>query len=196
MPVTDLLSLDDAKANLDKSAGVDDAELMDVIDEATGIIEDLTGPIIPRTVTDVFPNVSGTWHGGNWRRGPTVLVLRTEPALSVTSAAISWAGVVSVTYQPADLVLNTTTGELRLLSGATWTQDVTVVYVAGRSSVPACVHRAMKEQVRHIWETQRGTSTARPSYDAEQFTQTPSGFLVPNRVAEAVAPVRRAPRVG
>lgn len=184
MPVTDLLSLDDAKAHLNIDDSSQDEEIQDAIDEATEIIEDLTGPIIEREVTETHRNVSGQ----------TVL-LREVPVLEVTSAVVSSLGVTSTSYVTGDLTVDPVTGELWVTSGVWWSSDVTVTYTAGRDEVPACVRRAMKDQVKHLWETQRGTASFRPSFGEDELVPTPGGFLVPNRVAEAVRPVARAPRV-
>jgi hypothetical protein len=60
----------------------------------------------------------------------------------------------------------------------------TVVYNAGRASVPADLLLAVKELVRHLWGSQQG-SGSRPGSTPESASP---GFLMPYRVLELIGP--------
>jgi hypothetical protein len=65
-----------------------------------------------------------------------------------------------------------------------------VVYSAGRASCPADLLLAVRELVRHIWETQRG-GTRRPGSSASSETANTiagAAYLFPFRVEQLLAP--------
>jgi hypothetical protein len=72
---------------------------------------------------------------------------------------------------------------------------VRVTYQAGRPIVPANITQATAEIVRHMWETQRGHSGARPGFGEEELLPTSSGFTIPRRAMELLNPHRKAPLV-
>jgi len=52
-----------------------------------------------------------------------------------------------------------------------------------------------KEIVRHMWTTQRGYSGARPGFGEEDLLPTSSGYTIPRRAMELLAPHRKTPLV-
>jgi hypothetical protein len=68
-------------------------------------------------------------------------------------------------------------------SAYTWTEgfnNVSVDYVAGRTSIPADLAHAVLELVRHLWTTQRGSIRRSGTDDYVPG----AGFSMPNRVRE------------
>ncbi len=77
-------------------------------------------------------------------------------------------------------------GIVWLQDGATfWGSPWDVVYEAGRAVIPERFLQACKEQIRHLWDTQRGAAAPSVLSGEEVFT-TSAGmtFSVPRRVIE------------
>ena len=171
------LSIDDAKAHLDITTSLNDAELQDVIDAAEGAISKRVGPLTPTSVTT---RVEGYGWG---------LHLPVRPAISLTSVAIANGGSA---LDLTTLYLDSNSGTVSLQSGAfftAWAYDVT--WQAGRTDVPPDLLHAVKEFVRHLWETQRGAPN-RTAGSALVETIAPTlpvaAFTFPIRVEELLAP--------
>lgn len=183
-----IVDLASVKTHLGKTTTTDDDELLAVITAATAIVESIVGPVIRRTVTDVI-------SGGSRSQ----VLLSTVPVLSVTSIATSSYGQAVASYVTADLTVDTAAGLVRVTDGTWLTGDATVVYVAGRTQVPPNVRWATLELVRHLWSSQRGAATFRPSFAGggaeEDLVAVESGYLIPNRVMEALRPQALAPSV-
>ena len=176
-----IISLAAAKAHLNITSTADDEELRGFIEAATPVVEDVVGPVVVRTYADVDS------HGGPF------LVLANCPVVSLTSlAAVLTSGT---SYEVDDLDLDGQNGIVRRLDGGRFCGPLRITYKAGRAVVPANITQAAKEIVRHMWETQRGHSGARPGFGEEGFVQTGSGFTIPRRVMELLVPHRRAPLV-
>ena len=175
-----ILSLRDAKAHLNQSGTVDDEELRRFIEAATPVVEDVVGPVVVRTYSEVHSSGS-------------LLVLGYCPVVSLTSLAPVLTGGTSSTV--ADLDFDAETGIVRRLDGGSFTGPVRVTYQAGRPIVPANITQATAEIVRHMWETQRGHSGARPGFGEEELLPTSSGFTIPRRAMELLNPHRKAPLV-
>jgi hypothetical protein len=165
-----VLLLADAKAYLNIAGATQDAELQTFIDAAEAVIGRHVGPLAAMAVTErVYANGA--------------LVLSTVPAISLTSVTPVGGTALSL----ADLYLSPAAGVVSYNSGAPigW-GAYTVAYSAGRSTVPADLLLAVKELVRHLWESQRGTGTrAAGPFDS---SSTGPAFMLPNRVAELLAP--------
>lgn len=130
-----LVSLDRVKTHLGlENTTRHDAELVDLIESCTPVIEELAGPVFPRTVTEPLR--------GN--------VLRFAPVMSVLS--VSNGGV---TVDPASYVLD---GPAGLFDLTVWSRDVTVTYVAGRATVPANIRRAALRWISWSWRRDHGGS--------------------------------------
>ena len=176
------VSLADVKAHLQMESSVNDVELQRFIDVAEAAIGTRVGPLTPVSVTEK--------HSG----GGTCLVLKRPRAVSLTS--IAYADGTTSTLADYDLDQDTaivywnvnTTGRF---PGAG--RNVTVTYTAGFASLPADLVHAVKELVRHLWETQRPNRLLR---GASVDDLTPGAFSSwPIRVQELVAPYI-APLVG
>lgn len=177
-----IVSLRDAKRHLNESLTdtAIDEELRGFIEAATPVVEDIVGPVVPRAFTEV--------HDGG-----RTLVLDQCPVVSITTVTGLLAGAGS--YGPAGLDVDPDTGVVRRVDGGVFVGPLRVVYRAGREQVPANIVHGCLEVVRHMWETQRGHSGARPGFGEEEMLPTSSGFTVPRRVFELLHPHRKAPVV-
>ncbi|WP_435252034.1 head-tail connector protein [Streptomyces tendae] len=182
-----LLTLEDAKAQLNTKSDVDDTELQAYIDSVTAVIEEFVGPVEPREVTEQH-------DAGHGRR---VLVLRTMPVLSLTSVTPLLVGGVS--YPVDGLVLDEESGEVRRRNGGSFRGLLQVVEQAGRLSVPSTINLAARMLVQHLWRTQRpsrGGGLAGGGDDYSVASPIPGfGYAVPNRVLELLQPYRLPPGV-
>ncbi|MEU4348305.1 hypothetical protein [Streptomyces sp. NPDC023838] len=183
-----LLTLAEAKAQLDIQTTADDVELLAYIESLTAVIENLVGPVEPRTVTE-------TIHGN----GSTTMVLGQRPVLSLTSLTpILSAGLP---LDVAALALDPGTGELsrldgRYFGGGPWT----VTYQAGRADIPATINVAARILLQHLWRTQYGASRALGGVgggdDYSVNEPVPGwGYAVPNRVLQLLEPYKLPPAV-
>lgn len=177
-----IVSLADAKRHLnqDLTTTTFDEELRRFIEAATPVVEDVVGPVVVRSYTEVHS--SGAF-----------LVLGNTPVVSLTSLVPVLTG--GTTYQVADVDVDSEVGVVRRLDGGVFCGPLRSSYKAGRAIVPANITQGAKEVIRHMWDTQRGHSGARPGFGEEEFVQTGSGFTIPRRVMELLAPHKRAPLV-
>lgn len=176
-----VVSLADVKAqiNVDTYDTEHDDELRSMIEAATEVAEDMVGPVVVRTRTEV--------HAG----GP-LLVLHHAPVVALTS--LTPIHPTAVAYLPVDLDLDGATGIVRRLDGGGFGGPVRVVYIAGRRSVPASIVEGVKLIAAHMWDTQRGHAGARPGFGEDDLMSAPGrGFLVPHRAMEAFRPHLRGP---
>ena len=170
-----IISMAEAKAHLDITSTGDDDELRNFLMCATELVESKVGPCVTRTYTDRV-------HEGPWQ-----LVLNRRPVISVQSVTSTWA--TGPTWTTAQLKVDTEAGIVELLypwpfMWGPW--DVT--FTAGRAIIPERFLQAAKEQLRHLWETQRGSAQAPPLAGEEQFTASMGmSFTVPRRVIELLA---------
>lgn len=146
-----LVTLFDVKAHLNITRTADDDELTGFLLDAIAAVEDLVGPITPRSYTEEFDV-----HSRN-------VVLSHLPVQSVQSVSIQpWLGATP-TDDTLQWRLNSTTGVLRrAVVGGTlpWLGPgsiFTVTYIAGRADVPGPVNRAILNQVADMWKSQRGS---------------------------------------
>jgi hypothetical protein len=148
----------------------------------TPVIEDIVGPVIPKTYTEV---VSGSEK----------LRLGVTPLISVTSVVPFTS--YGTSYVPASMRW-TENGVVVLNYGGCFYGDrFTVTYVAGRKPVPPNISLAAKMILKHMWESQRGSSgTPYQGDPQEDFTVTPSGYLIPYRASALLTPHELGPSVG
>ena len=170
-----IISLAEAKAHLDMTATADDDELRNFLQAATELVESKVGPCVRRTVTERVTE------------GTCELVLRCHPVISVTSVTSVWPGGPS--WTTADLLVDGDAGIVCQKSmWPFWYGPWDVVEVVGRAVIPERFLHAAKEQLRHLWETQRGSSQAPPLAGEETFTTAQGwSFSVPRRVLELLA---------
>jgi hypothetical protein len=182
-----LLTLDDAKAQLNITSTANDAELTAYVNSVDPVIERVIGPVTPREVTEVqdLP-----------RTGAACMVLRTTPVIELTTVEPLLAGVPAVDVD--GLVLDGDTGvvqrfDCRLLRG-----PLRVTYQAGRAEVPATVNLAARMLVQHLWRTQNRASPGLAGGGEDYSVSDPipgMGYAVPNRVLELLEPYKLAPGV-
>lgn len=170
-----VLPIATARAHLNITGIAHDTKLESVIDAAEAVIAQRCGPLVS-TATTV--RIAG---------GGSALVLPVTPALSLTTVT----PVDGTALTLGDLYLDTGAGIVTYNSGSSFSaRYYTVVYAAGRTSVPSDLLMAIQELVRHMWETQRGP-TRRPgstASDATSNTVPGAAYLLPFRVSELIAP--------
>lgn len=196
-----LATLDEFKAHINwkSTSTTTEAELQDFLNAATPVVEHITGPVLPRQVTEL--------HSG----GTAFLVLRERPVMDVigiTEYAGSVARVLTFAASPAAATANSYTLDLptatvvrRAAGGSSITfpdgdLNVTVVYDAGYASVPYNVKKAALEQAGHMFrQTQLGGRPSLQAAVAGGGVSTGYGFGVPNAVEEYLNANRRLPGI-
>lgn len=170
-----LITLDEAKAQLNITTDVHDVELQFFVDAAIRVVERLAGAVVPRTVTEV----------ARQRGGQASLMLMARPVLSVTSLTALRDG--SVYDVSALYVDNPLAGIVRrrddgAITGGPWT----AVYRAGRDEVPEQIGLAARMLVEHLWETQRGAAQVNPPALSVDDSMSVPGvwFAIPNKIRE------------
>lgn len=169
------LELDDAKAHLNITVTTYDLELQAVIDSAEAALAERVGPLVSTQVTRRIP-------GGVWE-----LALPITPAISLTSVTPRSGTALNL----ADLYLDTTTGMVTYNNlGPFVAAYYDVVYAAGRETCPKDLLFAIKELVRHLWQTQRGSgrSMLAEVQPGEVRGIPGAAHLLPFRVSELIAP--------
>jgi hypothetical protein len=182
--VPDVVTPADARAHLGLGDDTShDDELAGFIDAAVEAVEQVVGPILPRTVTERH-------HGG-------IGVLRQAPVLAVTAVASSNGDAVL----PTAYYVDTATGEFALSTYRDVLIEpfrdgrdyVTVTYTAGRDTVPPGVRMAVLELVRlHYTAGQQGY---RPNYGEPELATDDvviNGYLLSRKVLGWLAPYRVA----
>ncbi|WP_420034701.1 hypothetical protein ACN2WE_21475 [Streptomyces sp. cg28] len=179
-----LLTLDEAKAQLDIETGGDDLELEAYIEGLTAPIENLVGVVEERTITE-------TIHG----TGTTLVLLKT-PAVALVSVAPQLTG--GTVLDIALLHLDGTTGVVRHLTGGSFHGGPwTVTYTAGRAETPATIKLAARMLLQHLWRTRYGSARGQSGADDYSVSEPIPGFgyAIPNRVLQLLEPFRLPPGV-
>ena len=171
-----VVDLEDVKTHLNIEGDTHDIELQAFIDAAEAAIAAQVGPLEPTERTDRVRSAAGT------------LVLPVAPVVSVTSVT----NADTTTVLTDDLFTDIATGVVSYNDGVSWVTPgfYDVVYVAGRETCPADLTLAIKELVRHLWQTQRGPTSRPGSRTSEATSNTVPGaaYLLPFRVMELLAP--------
>lgn len=166
-----LVTLDEAKAHLNLSGSAEDAELLGMVEAVTAPIERIVGAVLPATYTER--------HDG----GGAAIALLHPPVLSVTSVTLADGTVLTADDYEVDAIPAVLT---RVSAGSVlrWERGrISVVYLAGMSSVPANVRLAALITVQHMWRTQRGSRDQR--FTGGEETWNPGmGFSLPRRALE------------
>lgn len=184
-----LLSLPELKLALRYPAsdvGADDAELRDMIDSATDMIESFCGPMLPRAVTETITSTRGR-----------VTTLRNWPVLSLTTLD----GVSPVPVDQTTATTAGTNGWVTVLDTTIGTYTSTVggvlVYQVGRKPTPPVVRQAARELLRGWWQGGRQRSGSVPgvyltpdAYDARSIANG-SHYGMPYAVLDKLRPYRR-----
>ncbi|MFF1348507.1 hypothetical protein ACFVZJ_21430 [Streptomyces sp. NPDC058322] len=179
-----LLTLAEAKAQLDIETAADDQELEAYIDSLTAVIERHTGPVENRPVTEQVDS-----------RGSR-LALSQVPAVSLTSITPVITGGLAIDV--SDLVLDGDAGVLwrrdgQFFYGGPWS----VTYVAGRGAIPPTINLAARMLLQHLWRTQYGAARGGGGADDYAVTEPIPGFgyAIPNRVLELLEAFKVPPGV-
>lgn len=180
------VSLDDAREHLNAVSNVNDDEIQGMLEAAEAAITQLVGPLETVTVTSTVPGRAGvtgfpdSWDGRS-------IVLPTHPVISVTTVTGSSGATVDPT-----LLRVTNEGVIYYLDGWSRFNEIwyTVEYQAGRATLPADLALAVKELLRHLWETQRGAAarSGSPLSDSLAPTLPGSAYTFPIRVTELLNP--------
>jgi hypothetical protein len=175
-----MIGLAEAKAHLNgvSPTGSDDDELRNFIAAATEVVESKVGPCARRTVTQRITE------------GRAQLVLNTRPVISVASVTSVWPG--GPVWLTSQLIVDTWAGIVQqAFPWPFWWGPWDVAYTAGRAIIPEKYLHAAKEQLRHLWETQRGSTPLLAPLGAggaEEFVSSSGwAFSIPNRVVELLS---------
>ncbi|MEU0522763.1 head-tail connector protein [Streptomyces niveus] len=180
-----LLTLDEAKAQLNITSTANDAELLAYIEAVTEVIEWHVGPVVVRVVTEEI-NGQGRY-----------LCLLHPPVRSLTSLTPVLGGAA---LDVAGLHVNGATGVIRRKDGGTFSGGPwEAVYSAGRDEVPPTVNLAGRILLQHLWRTQLGQARGGLAGGNSDFSVTEPvpgfGYAVPNRVLQLLEPYKQPPGV-
>lgn len=165
-----IVSLADAKKQLNATGTGDDDEIRGMVTGASLAVERELGTIVARrTFTE-----RRTASGGR-------LLVSNVPVLALVSAASSDG---STTWAVDDLDVDEATGLVAAVSGPVLAGDVEMTYTAGLRIVPEDYQLATSIIVQHLWETQRGRYGAVPGGSQEPEYMTGRGFALPRRALE------------
>lgn len=188
---SDIITLQDAKDQLNITSSTSDPELQFFVSAASASVSQRLGSVAGSPVRDE------TYDGGS----PTIM-LRSTPVASVSSVTESFGSsiVYTLTNQPLGTGFDAYGYTVDLVSGlltrrasgvavpfAYGIRNVHVVYVAGYSTVPADIQQALRLLVQHMWETQRGSSR-RPGQNTADEYDPRGSYAWPRRVEELLAP--------
>jgi len=168
---TEIVTLADVKAFLDKTSSANDLELTGFIAAAEPIVEFYVGPVIDATITE---------------RHQSHIALRRVPAKTLTSVTAVYS--TGTSWAAGDLDLDTESGIVtRLDGGALYGGPWDVVYEVGRTTVAENIKAATKIIVKHLWETQRG-SMPQMGMNGGDVPALPVSYAVPRRALELLRP--------
>jgi len=167
-----IVSIADTRTHLKKTSTATDDELAQFMMAATELVESKVGPCVPTQYVDRVD------------RGRVELTVPHKPIIAVSLVAsiwpggpqwdasvLEWDGPAGVIYQvpPFDF----------------WWPPYDVTYTGGRQVIPGRLQQAALEQIRHLWETQRGGQPPAVLQGEQEFTTTTGwSFSVPRRVLE------------
>lgn len=174
-----LLTLADAKVQLNLDTDTSDIELQSYVDSVTSVIERFVGPVEDRPVTEVIEG-----------RSP-VLCLTHIPVVVLTAVAPVLTGGEAIDL--ADLVTDGPRGIVRRRTGGTFAGGLwSVQYTAGRGEVPPTINLAARILLQHLWLTQQGMARGGGGSDDYSVTEPIPGFgyAVPNRVLQLLEPYK------
>lgn len=196
-----LVTLQEVKDHLNISDTSQDGELFGFITAAAAYVQNITGPILPASYTEV--------HDG---RGPSI-VLYNPPILSVTSV-IEYVGPVAYTLTQAELGTGDDTGQFsfsldnpnagiitrRYTGGivgnfAPGVSNVQVAYVAGRAALPPDVRMAILQDIAGLFQTSQ--LAPNPYFNNPNMGNTPLNpiGLFPRVEAILTASAHRSPAI-
>lgn len=170
-----LISVDDAMTALQWSAADKQKHreaLSLYVAAATEVIEDITGAVLIRTITQVADG--GRTGVALWERPASVASVTVNGDTASGYVANLNAGIVYADKYGG-----------RFADGV---QNIVITYTTGGEAVPPSIQLAARELVRHLWQIgQQGPSSGQaPGYapNPQQMSQSRTGFAVPKRVIE------------
>lgn len=171
-----IISMGEALAHLNITRPLPDGglELQRFMQASTELVEAKVGICVRRSFTDQIDEAG------------YAIALPRRPVLSVTSVTSLIPG--GWTWNAAQLIVDNEAGVIRPQWGNwpffNWPPFV-VSYECGRTAIPERFAHAAKEQLRHLWETQRGAQPPSLLSGEQEFTATSGwSFSVPRRVLE------------
>ncbi|MEU0831295.1 head-tail connector protein [Streptomyces sp. NPDC005969] len=178
-----LLTLAEAKAQLDIETTADDVELQAYIDALTAPIERYVGPVETREFTETIEGKGSSLCLTNI---PAVALVSITPTLT-TGGPLDLS---TVALDPAPGVVRHRAGTF---AGALWT----VTYTAGRGTIPPTINLAARMLLQHLWRTQYGAARGGGGADDYSVTEPVPGFgyAIPNRVLELLEAFKAPPGV-
>lgn len=181
-----LLTLADAKAQLNIATDANDAELTAYINACTAIIERYVGPVENRTVTEILDS-----------KGLTMAVTQV-PAASLTSVTPVLSNGLQLSV--SDLVLDGTAGVIRRLDGSLFGGGPwRVEYAAGRGQIDPTINVAARILLQHLWRTQRGSGRGPVIAGGDDYDGNEPvvgwGYAIPNRVLQMLEAFKVPPGV-
>ena len=198
----DLISLTDLKDELNLSASdtSKDAKLRRWLKAATSTIENVTGEVTVRQVTETFDG------------GSSYVVLSARWVTAITSVVETWATVnYTLTNQPLGASVDafgytwdqrTNTITRRTFGGAAacfqpGLRTVAVTYQAGMPSIPDDIQLACAELIKHWYRKSEVAfrTTAFGAGGGDDDYNMPGNYMVPNAVMELLEPWRRPPGI-
>lgn len=170
-----VVDIEVAKAELNITEAAQVTKLQRALDGAEDAIARKCGPLEPTTVTE---RVSGGGSG---------LVLRCTPVIELTSVTTA----SGATYSLDTLEVDKSAGVIEFLNGQRFpTGRYTVVFEAGRETLPDDLRDGIIELLRHRWDVQRGPTGRPGSNPSETYANTIPGaaHAFPFRVTELISP--------
>jgi len=167
-----IVSIAEAREHLKKTTDASDEELGKFMMAATELVESKVGICVPRQLTDRVDE------------GRLRIVVPGHPIMSVSSVTSIWPG--GPAWDSTVLHFDAEAGIIYQVPPFDfWWSPWDVTYTVGRQVIPERFIHAAKEQLRHLWETQRGGQPPALLQGEEEFTtETGFSFTVPRRVLE------------
>jgi hypothetical protein len=168
-----IISVADARQQLNMVSGASDEELRQVISAATVAIEDYMKRAVVRSTRVDYRTV----------RSGQALCLAWTPVLSLTTVAtVDGAS----TWNVANLSVDPNSGVVSTLTGSSPCGRLQVTYVAGMTLIPANYREATEIVAQHLWDAKRGSkgSPSAGGLDMPGAGITSYGYALPNRAKE------------
>lgn len=178
-----IFSLADARAMLNRVTAADNEKIRDLLESTTSIVEDIVGPVVPQTVTEVI-------SGSGMRSG---FALSETPVIAIQSI-LSVFTTGGLSYLPGEFDVDSKTGVALTLNGRSFAGTYRVTYTAGRVVVPAAIRDASRLILRHLWSLQLGPHSGprdRTTPVQNQAVTQNMGRELPSQVIELLRPYAR-----
>ncbi|MER6098342.1 head-tail connector protein [Streptomyces sp. NPDC001728] len=179
-----LLTLAEAKAQLDIESTAHDQELTAYIEALTPMIERYVGPVENRTVTETVDSKG------------LALAVTQVPVVGLTSITPILAGGLALAVE--DVRLDGAAGIIRRVDGSFFGGGPwDVVYVAGRGEIHPTINVAARILLQHLWRTQYGAARGNSGSDDFDVNEPVVGwgYAIPNRVLQMLEAFKVPPGV-